>query len=119
LQFQPIGASIRLGRRRRGLNVGKSGNDSMIKQAAAACALALASIATPIAASAAQMSANPYLVPARTVVIHVYSCVARSPTGSYGYSTNIGTLAGARLIALRQCAIRTPRGLVCVITRCV
>jgi hypothetical protein len=48
----------------------------------------------------------------------VYSCVARSPTGSYGYSKNMYPLSRARLVALNQCAIRTPRNRVCVITAC-
>ena len=49
---------------------------------------------------------------------HAYSCIARSPTGSYGYSRNMYPLARARLVALNQCAIRTPRNRICVITSC-
>jgi hypothetical protein len=45
-------------------------------------------------------------------------CVARSPTGSYGYSTGYSTVAQARRRALYECAIRTPRGYYCRITRC-
>jgi hypothetical protein len=50
--------------------------------------------------------------------VHIYSCVARSPNGSFGYSNNIPNLATARSIALTQCAVRTPRGLICRIQTC-
>jgi hypothetical protein len=36
---------------------------------------------------------------------------------AYGVATS-GVLATARRGALYQCAVRTPRGLVCLITRC-
>ena len=46
-----------------------------------------------------------------------YKCIARSRTSS-GWEVAT-TLAGARLGALRQCAVRTPRGLRCYITSCL
>jgi hypothetical protein len=71
----------------------------MMKYALAA-ALAAATLAAPLAAQA-----------------RTYYCTARSPTGSYGYgySPRLGT---ARAIALSQCAIRTPRNRVCILTGC-
>lgn len=72
----------------------------MIKYGFAA-AIVVAALAAPLAAQA-----------------RVYSCIARSPTGSYGYSKNMYPLSRARLVALNQCAIRTPRNRVCVITGC-
>ncbi len=44
-------------------------------------------------------------------------CVARSRTSSGWFVSP--TLAGARLGALRECAVRTPRGLRCYITSCI
>jgi len=82
-----------------------------------ACALALAS-STVASAATAPTNLAPYLHPARTIITHVYRCYARSPNGSYGYSAWVSSLALARSEALYQCAIRTPRGLVCVITSC-
>ena len=76
----------------------------MLKSIAIAAAVALTALAAPIAAQAR--------------VVHIYSCVARSPNGSYGYSNNIPNLATARSLALSQCAIRTPRGLICRIKSC-
>ncbi len=73
----------------------------MMIQYAFAAAIAVAPLAAPFAAQA-----------------RVYSCVARSPIGSYGYSKNIANLTNARLVALNRCAIRTPRNRVCVITNC-
>jgi hypothetical protein len=75
----------------------------MIRTAVAAAVL-LSSLAAPLAAQAR--------------VVHIYSCVARSPNGSFGYSNNIPNLATARSIALTQCAVRTPRGLICRIRSC-
>jgi hypothetical protein len=66
-----------------------------------------------IAAAAVLSVLAPAAAQART-----YSCIARSPTGSYGYSRNMWPLARARLVALNQCAIRTPRNRICVITGC-
>jgi hypothetical protein len=44
------------------------------------------------------------------------TCVAHSRVAyGYGYSPLLGV---AKTIALRECAARTPRGLVCVITSC-
>ncbi|HLK24199.1 MAG TPA: hypothetical protein VKT30_06040 [Caulobacteraceae bacterium] len=79
------------------------------------CALALA--ASTAAAASPQLVA-PYLHPARTIVTHVYRCWAYAPNGAYGYSAWVTSLALAHQEALYQCAIRTPRGLICVITRC-
>jgi hypothetical protein len=45
-----------------------------------------------------------------------YTCIARSRI-AYGYWTS-PYLAVARRRALVQCALRTPRGYACVITRC-
>jgi hypothetical protein len=58
-------------------------------------------------------SEKPALQPA---ALHRHTCVARSPM-AVGYWTTT-TLAGAKLGALRQCAIRTRRGLVCVVVSC-
>jgi hypothetical protein len=71
----------------------------MMKYALAA-ALTVATLAAPMAAQA-----------------RTFYCTARSPTGSYGYgySPLLGT---ARAIALRECAVRTPRNRVCVLTSC-
>jgi hypothetical protein len=89
----------------------------MIKSAGIALAFALTSLASPIAASAASpgaMVVAPYLQPAR---LGGYACTARSRV-AYGYWKGARTLAAARLGALRECAARTPRGLLCVITAC-
>ncbi len=45
-------------------------------------------------------------------------CMARSRTGSWGEGWAPAN-ATARGIALGECAVRTPRGFVCVITGCV
>jgi hypothetical protein len=45
-----------------------------------------------------------------------HTCVARSRT-AVGYWTTT-TVAGAKLGALRQCAVRTPRGFLCVVVSC-
>ena len=47
---------------------------------------------------------------------YMYHCVAHSRV-AYGYG-NSRLLGSAKAIALSQCAIRTPRGLLCVITSC-
>ncbi len=44
-------------------------------------------------------------------------CVARSPTGSWGWGRS-GSLANAKGIALYQCAVRTPKRYYCYITYC-
>jgi hypothetical protein len=44
-------------------------------------------------------------------------CTARGTTGASGWGT-AGYLATARYIALRQCALRTPRGAACYVTAC-
>ena len=62
------------------------------------------------------VDAAPLLQPVRVIRIHVYTCTARSRV-AFGVGTS-GLLATARTIALYQCAIRTPRGLTCRITRC-
>jgi hypothetical protein len=43
-------------------------------------------------------------------------CYAHSPV-AYGWGSS-GYLGTAKVIALRECAVRTPRGMVCVITSC-
>jgi hypothetical protein len=48
---------------------------------------------------------------------HVYKCTARSPV-AFGWFIS-HNLAVSRYNALRQCAIRTPRGLACLIRSCV
>jgi hypothetical protein len=64
--------------------------------------LALCSVAaTPTAALAAE-----------------WYCMAKSPTGTWGEGW-APVNATARGIALGECAVRTPRGYVCVITACV
>ena len=45
-----------------------------------------------------------------------HTCVARSRT-AVGYWTTT-SVAGAKIGALRQCAVRTPRGFVCVVVSC-
>jgi hypothetical protein len=45
-----------------------------------------------------------------------FVCYARSPV-SYGWGSS-GNLGSAKVIALRECAVRTPRGLVCILTTC-
>jgi hypothetical protein len=44
-------------------------------------------------------------------------CTARGTTGAVGWGAH-AYLATARYIALRQCALRTPRGAACYITGC-
>jgi hypothetical protein len=44
-------------------------------------------------------------------------CYARGGTGATGWGRS-GYLGTARAIALRECAVRTPRGYLCVITSC-
>jgi hypothetical protein len=52
----------------------------------------------------------------RVHLVRVYTCTARSRV-AYGVWT-AGTLSVAKRGALTQCAIRTPRGMVCLITAC-
>ncbi|MFI4973224.1 MAG: hypothetical protein ACHP84_01645 [Caulobacterales bacterium] len=90
--------------------------------------LALLALAGAIAASvgasaqplqpAVMSSADPapMLEPVRTIRVHVYTCTARSRF-AYGVWTST-SLALAQHNALVQCAIRTPRGYLCVITHC-
>jgi hypothetical protein len=47
---------------------------------------------------------------------YAHVCYAHSRV-AYGWGRS-GYLSSARVIALRECAVRTPRGLVCVITSC-
>jgi hypothetical protein len=54
--------------------------------------------------------------PALTNVRLSYTCVARSAV-AMGYWT-ARYLATAKVGALRQCAVRTPRGMVCLIVSC-
>jgi hypothetical protein len=58
------------------------------------------------------------LHPARMIVTYVYRCWAYAPNGAYGYSAWVANKDLAKAQALYQCAARTPRGLVCVVTRC-
>ncbi len=58
-------------------------------------------------------SETPALQPA---AVRRHTCVARSRT-AVGYWTTT-SLAAAKLGALRQCAVRTPRGLVCLVVSC-
>lgn len=44
-------------------------------------------------------------------------CTARGTTGAIGWGVH-AYLATARTIALRQCAVRTPRGAACYIMSC-
>jgi hypothetical protein len=63
--------------------------------------LALYAAGTPTAAVAAE-----------------WYCMAKSPTGTWGEGWAPAN-ATARAVALVECAARTPRGYVCVITACV
>lgn len=45
-------------------------------------------------------------------------CQARAPNGAWGWGRAVSRLAANR-IALTNCAVRTPRGLVCYTTSCV
>jgi len=45
-----------------------------------------------------------------------HHCIAHSRV-AYGYGYSV-SLASSKAIALSQCAIRTPHGLLCVITSC-
>ena len=49
-------------------------------------------------------------------VYYLHHCVAHSRV-AYGYGNSI-SLRQSKAIALTQCAVRTPRGLLCVITSC-
>jgi hypothetical protein len=86
----------------------------MSKTIGLVCALALAASATALA-SPTPSNLAPYLHQARTY--HVYKCWAHSPV-AYGYSAWVSSLSLARAQALAQCAVRTPRGMVCYITSC-
>jgi hypothetical protein len=44
-------------------------------------------------------------------------CSARGTTGASGWGRS-GNLGSARIIALRECAVRTPRGATCYIMYC-
>lgn len=44
-------------------------------------------------------------------------CRAVSPTGSWGWGASYN-LYSAKRIALRQCAVRTPRGFTCFLQGC-
>jgi hypothetical protein len=70
----------------------------MTKSFAIALAAAALSIAAPMIASA-------------------HTCYAGSRTGATGWGTSASRALAAR-IALKECAVRTPRGFVCVLTRC-
>jgi hypothetical protein len=54
--------------------------------------------------------------PVLTEVAHRWTCIARSRV-AYGYGISTSKAVAGRL-ALSQCAIRTPRGLTCVLTSC-
>ena len=75
-------------------------------------------VALASSAVAAPQNVGAYLHPARTIVAHVYRCWAYAPNGAYGFSAWVATIDLAKSQALYQCAVRTPRGLVCVVTRC-
>jgi hypothetical protein len=53
-----------------------------------------------------------------TAALAEWYCMAKSATGSWGEGW-APVNATARGIALGECAARTPRGYVCVITACV
>ena len=53
---------------------------------------------------------------AREAAYHRHTCVARSRL-AVGYWTTT-TVAAAKVGALRQCAVRTPRGLLCLVVSC-
>jgi hypothetical protein len=84
-------------------------------------AAALATLAAPAAfAGPARLDAGVYSprtdAPMLVQAAHRWTCVARSRT-SMGYEVST-SLAVAKRGALAQCAVRTRRGLVCVITSC-
>jgi len=45
-------------------------------------------------------------------------CMARSPTGAWGKGWHNYSLGYAQRRALAECAVRTPRGYVCILTGC-
>jgi len=65
--------------------------------------------------SAAALAA--VLAPALASDASAWTCHARSPTGSWGWGS-AGSIPAAQRRALYECAVRTPRGYVCRITRC-
>ena len=98
------------------------GGANTMKRTMIAAALAAAALG---GASSAQTSANldsgvysassdaPLMQPAAS---RRHTCVARSRL-AVGYWTTT-TVAGAKLGALRQCAVRTPRGFLCLVVSC-
>ncbi len=56
-------------------------------------------------------------LPALTSQASAAYCEARSATGSLGWARNY-VLARAQYNALYQCALRTPRGVMCYIAYC-
>lgn len=46
-----------------------------------------------------------------------WNCGARSPTGAWGWGYSV-SLYRAKRIALVNCAVRTPRGYTCYVSRC-
>ncbi|HTP77292.1 MAG TPA: hypothetical protein VMJ73_09955 [Rhizomicrobium sp.] len=67
-------------------------------------------------AALAAVCAFAVLATASEANARAYKCTARSPV-AYGWFIS-PSLSVARYNALRQCAIRTPRGLVCLIRSC-
>jgi hypothetical protein len=65
----------------------------------------------------AALCAASLLATATDASARVYKCTARSPV-AFGWFIS-PNLSVARYNALRQCAIRTPRGLVCLIRSCI
>jgi hypothetical protein len=53
-----------------------------------------------------------------TAALAEWYCMATSPTGTWGEGW-APVNATARGVALTECAVRTPRGYVCLITACV
>jgi hypothetical protein len=89
----------------------------MLGAALAACLgadVATASASAPLDPGVyAPRTDAPALAPAR---YHRWTCIARSRM-AYGYGVAASRPAAARM-ALAQCAVRTRRGLVCVLTSC-
>jgi len=57
------------------------------------------------------------LIPAAPTDAAAVTCYAGSRTGSWGWG-RAGSLRAAQRRALYECAVRTPRGYTCYITRC-
>jgi hypothetical protein len=92
-----------------------------MQRTALAAAIAAATICCAGSAASTGFSDGVYsprteVTLAREAAYHRHTCVARSRL-AMGYWTTT-TVAAAKVGALRQCAVRTPRGLLCVVVSC-